>query len=270
MLNFAKTLFHRLFRWKPVTGNKPSEYQIPSEYGNDIQLSESIGRSIYLLDKAVAIASETAMIKEPLILERLAVMGYVVTGVQGEDQSTKGFVVHFYTEKVEVTLPLEVFVPFASGKPSEVHEHDPPAIPSHLVRTMINARKAALVGVEPPRQATNSVVLSAAEFGESGYLVYLLAASSNPGLIVLGRHLRCLISDEGELSRVDTLSSPVWEMKRPSEGHLTAITCRTSEHPLETHVFTSLLEKISLFVVCNGNHQWRIDGGRVSYLGRSG
>ena len=268
MLNYAKVFFRNLFRKMPETGNEPHEYQTPPEFRTEIQFAESIGREIYLRDRAVVIAFEAAMAKDPYIFKKLAVNGYVVTGAQGEDSSLQGFIVHFYVDKSDVTVPLEVFVPFYSGKSNVVDEHTPPDIPSPSVRAMINARKKAMACVEPFRQANNSIVLSAAALGEPGYLVYLLAATSNPDVVVFGRHDRCLISEDGELSRVDSLACSVLEVNRPAKGHILAITCGTSEHPLETHVFTSLLVKFPLLVLCNENHKWQINEGRISYLGR--
>jgi hypothetical protein len=121
----------------------------------------------------------------------------------------------------------------------------------------------------------NTVVLPASTVGKNGWLVYLLAATTKPGVVVFGGHHRFLITPDGRsalehqpLSR-SCLTSPPPEMPPGARLESSFVTHLVTDTPTEVHVFLSLSHRLPIVVgVAHRNELWRVEGRRIGYLGR--
>jgi hypothetical protein len=105
-------------------------------------------------------------------------------------------------------------------------------------------------------------VLPAELIGQPGFIVYLLAATTEPGVTVMGGHYRAHMSEDGKrLLGIRPFSKACMEMKpdAPADGKLVGmvVTHLLDPTPVETHVFISLNSRLPL-VVSTGKHLWQI------------
>jgi hypothetical protein len=241
---------------------------IPSECADAVDRAQKLGQIIFVEDRIAAWATDALAAARFLPDER--VKGWVST------PAAAGIVTHFLGgDGDEPDLELYRVEFRTSGKrvsPADARAErvDPPIPPSDLVALMFKARQTALR--EPFRHCTdayNTVVLPAELAGESGWLVYLLAATRNPD-IVFGGHIRRLVSADGaSIVKDEPLSRSCMQMPLPESREKVpalAITSLVSSCPLETHVFLSLLHSWPIYVG-NGSGVWRIQGTRISFLG---
>ena len=137
-------------------------------------------------------------------------------------------------------------------------------------RAMFRSRQTALAALRTPcSRAYNTVVLPH-EGPEAAWAVYLLAATEEAGKVVVGGHARVLVGDDGsrivdyqELSKSClTLEIP------PSDGEkavVLAVTHVLDDHPIETHVFLSLLHGQSFYVMTE-TALWSVAEGEIRLL----
>ena len=135
------------------------------------------------------------------------------------------------------------------------------------------ARTLALKNIKRPVSKNyNCVILPDPE--KDGFLVYALAATTNPYDVMVGGHYRFTISKDGEkLLQSDELFKTLIVMsKKPKElppgATLTALTMSTlvSDMPLETHVYLSLLHKMPFYVATPNNEKtplWKVENGKI-------
>jgi hypothetical protein len=127
------------------------------------------------------------------------------------------------------------------------------------------ARKA---GLEMCASPYNAVVLPASLRGETGWLVYLLAATTDPSRKILTGHLRVHVSADGATILAATALSKsclVADGQPGIEPEGLYVTHLLDPNPIETHVFTSLLYKLPLLVVAGGK-KWMVFGDRITLL----
>lgn len=105
-----------------------------------------------------------------------------------------------------------------------------------------------------------------------GWIAWAMAATSDPGLAVIGGHYRVTVSADGKAAlRSDQLSNGCLTLPKPDskEGYKLA-GLYTSEvvslAPLETYVFASLSYKIPVMVGTNDGNMWKYDGDTVSNI----
>jgi len=92
--------------------------------------------------------------------------------------------------------------------------------------------------------------------------VYQLAATTDPGLLILGCHHRFWVSPEGAVVAAEPLSRGCPITKRDPTAVSQSISNSGIERPFETHVLTSLLYSIRLSVF-NEDHAWEIEHGEL-------
>ena len=101
-------------------------------------------------------------------------------------------------------------------------------------------------------------------------LVELLAGTTEPGTVVLGKHFRVIVSADGRrVESVMPLSKDAVVLKtRDAEGKkvvaMYAIHLLT-DYPLETHVFASLAAKLPLYLRTSRG-TWLVDGGSITLI----
>ena len=120
-------------------------------------------------------------------------------------------------------------------------------------------------------QPVNPVLMPASAFGEQGILVYLLAGTTKPDVAVFGRHFRAVVRGDGAaITSMTPLSNSALEIPTRAPDGATpealVVTHVVTDYPLETHVFTSLLVRMPVYVGTRGG-TWRVDGDRIAFLG---
>jgi hypothetical protein len=121
----------------------------------------------------------------------------------------------------------------------------------------------------------NTVVVPATEAGQDGWLVYLLAATTEPGVIVSGGHHRFVISSDGG-TVIDhfqftksCLTIPAPKVAKGERVSGSMVTHLTSETPTEMHVFLSLLHHLPFYIgVAEPRALWEVNGSRIELLAK--
>lgn len=135
--------------------------------------------------------------------------------------------------------------------------------------SMFRARQAGMSALSRPCTANyNTVVLPATLRDEAGWLVYLLAATTVPGEIVVGGHFRAIVSSDGRtVNKLEPLSNSCLTLPPSAKEQPTAavVTHVISETPTETHVFLSLSHKKTLYVMTE-KAMWSADKGNINLL----
>jgi hypothetical protein len=169
------------------------------------------------------------------------------------------------------------YVVHVTASTTDVETIDPPRPLEPEAAAMFRARDvvnrsvkkfAQQAGIEMCASPYNAVVLPASLRGETGWLVYLLAATTDPNRKVLTGHLRVRVSADGTtVLAVTALSKSclLADAQPGLEPEGLILTHLLDPNPIETHVFTSLLYKLPLFVVAGGK-KWMVVGDRITLL----
>ncbi len=238
--------------------------ELPSDLAPDVHEAERLGRAIFDQDLASSRASDAllrAMGDEP----DTRIEGWI-TRRRGKDwlveffgPSEQGFV-RFWQSEVK-----------SFGAEVPTHPLDPPEPLDAEAARMARARATAIA--QPFRACSsryNTVVLPGSLIDKPGYLVYLLAATSDNGEWIVGGHQRFLITADGArvlqhrpLSR-GCLAVPASQHKTHSSSAW--VTHVVGDAPAETHVFLSLMHQAPLYV---GTRRgiWKVAGEKISFEG---
>jgi len=130
------------------------------------------------------------------------------------------------------------------------------------------ARLTALGAIARPcSDRYNTVALKDPE--SDGWLVWALAATTQPDLVVFGGHYRFTISKDGKtLLRSDALSRGCLKMPLvdPNKGRPVMLFSiqLVSNIPVETNVWLNLLHKIAIGLATPDQKLWKIIDGHIS------
>lgn len=237
-----------------------------------VRRSEEIGRQIYLLDKASAIATDVLMARVPDFRNK-NLGGYLPFREGDEAANLKpSFMVIFFTRDEPARIAYEIRVKIEAKPDFEAFSPPKPATPTFA--RLARARQAALQALpsHPQPQPLNPLLMPAEVLGEKGIMVYLIAGTTRPNIAVFGRHYRVLVPGDGDSpSYVMPLSKGILEMPtKPSGGGKMAallVSHILTDWPLETHVFVSLLNHLPVYVVTRAGN-WRVNGDRITFLGQ--
>lgn len=251
--------------------SKPGpQVEIPADLKAKVELAEQLGREIYVHDQVSALGTD-------VLLEHIGSfegknLGGYLTFREGDDDGrpTGTWLVSFYGTGDDPKVLYRIRVQGDGSKPPEFLAPQPPESATPPERWLIRIRQAALDAAGPFSQPINPIILPAEVLGETGTLVLLLAATSEPGVAVFGRHVRVFVTQEGKVAKVEPLSNAALELPtRGSDGKPVAalgVTHVLTDYPLETHVFTQLLTRIPVYVRTNRG-LWCVDEGKIAYLG---
>lgn len=137
-------------------------------------------------------------------------------------------------------------------------------------RAMFLARQTALSALRTRCSENYNTVVLPHEGPEAAWAVYVLAATQEAGKVVIGGHVRVLVR-EGGVDMVDyqPLSNTCLAPDTPSsdEGKPVALVVShvLDDHPIETHVFLSLLHRLKLYVMTE-SAMWSVAEGRIKLL----
>lgn len=246
-----------------------SRLPIPADLQEYVSRSRDIGRQLYVLDKASAIATD-ALLSEDVDVRAEGIVGYIPLQEEDLDGNLLPvFRVTFFTRDDPPRAAYEIRVPL-DGQPT-VEAFKPPKETSPEFASLARARQNAIAAIPSAEQPINPVLLPGSAIGADGTLVYVLAATSMPGVAVLGKHFLVLVSSDGErIVSLAALSKYALEIPfgGPGRGAPSALMVAhvVTDFPLETHVFTSLLLRLKIYV---GTRRglWRVDGDAIAFLG---
>lgn len=237
--------------------------QTPEKLLAHTRSAELLGRSLYQSDHASALATDEMF----------------RTGLAQRDQRVRGWVT---VPRIDLDAWRVTFIGDVEGKPAGLYDvviafdrtgapaieaHDPPRVLSAPEVAMYRARTTALSqGRSTCSDRFNPVVLGPV-FGPKTWAVYVLAATTRTGEMVVGGHTRVVISEDGtQVVSTTPLSKSCLRLEPSSNTAGAVVNHLLSPAPSEIHVFLSLLHKKPIFVgTSDGN--WKVEGGAISFIG---
>lgn len=218
---------------------------------------QRLGQALYDQDIAAARATDALLAKSGgTPPSNLA--GWIVVG-EGREQT-----VRFLARDGE-SVRAAWDIPVRNGRAGRVVEVVDTALPPDQ-QAMFRARMTAAANIGAMRCSPryNAVVLDDPD--SDGWLVWLLASTTQADQLVLTGHYRFRISADGSaVLRRDQLSATcIIQPRPPGQGQLVGVTVShiVSPLPAETHVFTSLLYRLPVYVVA-GDRLYAVDGARI-------
>jgi hypothetical protein len=242
---------------------------IPPELHAKISRAELIGRQLYVLDKVSAIATDVLAAYSPNFRDE-GLGGYLpLLEMDEQGRSTESFTVSFFTREDPPRVAYEVRM-----KPDmrpELEAFDPPKVATEWFVALVRARQMALSTLPPVHQPMNPVLVLASENGEEGVLVYLIAGTTTPNVVVFGQHFRVLVSDDEStptyvmpMSKAP-LEVPIHGGPKGAKSSALAVTHLVTDWPLETHVLASLQARLPVYVGTKSAF-WRVDGDKIALI----
>lgn len=129
-----------------------------------------------------------------------------------------------------------------------------------MFRARASAEKARF---QKCSQTYNTVILPADMAGEKGWYVYLLAATTKNDEAVMGGHVRVHVSADGKnILNVKEFTKTCLTMKIAKNAAGLMVTHLVDKHPVETHVFMSLLYGMPLYVGAS-LQTWAVEKGSI-------
>lgn len=232
-----------------------------SAAGPDLSKVEAVGNALFARDRATSLATDRLVESNGRLPDTLR--GWVVL------PTNDGWRVVFVQEEGGTYCSrLSVLVDENGAGPLRQSESCEPLASDQ--RAMFLARQTALSALRTHcSEAYNTVVLPY-EGREAAWAVYLLAATQEAGKVIVGGHVRVLVRQGGlEVVDYQQLSNAclTLELPSPDAGKPVAlvVTHALDDHPIETHVFLSLLHKVKLYVM-TASAMWSVDKGKIRLL----
>lgn len=231
-------------------------------YREAVLKSERLGRALYQKDIATAFATDM-LLRGGYLAGDQTITGWVTQ--EGEGSMLVTYVAE---DSGRRTVGHEVVFPGGLTNPPALAPTEPntPLIGERAV--MYEARTTAVGELRPLCDTNyNTVVLPGTLIGEQGWLVYLLASTVNPGERVLAGHTVVRVSPDGLIPLGTTplsLSCLIVPVDLPEGTEQTGIfvTHLTTSWPLETHVYTSLLYSVPVYVRTQTG-TWLVENGKI-------
>jgi hypothetical protein len=243
------------------------KYEIPAQYRQAVDLANRLGEALYLHDAAAARASDE-LVRRGIYRSDKRVRGWLTDRV-GDSQSVD---VMFLGDEKDLLPLYRVRVPEGDGGPQfEVLD---PAMPLEAER---RARwKARAVAIDKLNERKdlcseqyNIVVLPADLLGDKLVRVYMLAATTEPDLMVAGGHFLYTFSANGSLKSQRNFTKACFNVPLTGEkekGELAAVTLThlLDPTPTELHVFLNRNYGKAIYLGTTDNSlMWIIDHGWI-------
>lgn len=230
----------------------------------DLQTIEALGREIYRADLYASVATDI-LLSQGLDLGAYPIRGWIVT------DTVEGPLVTFvgaYEDGLRAAFDIrpestddDIFE-IVEGRMLTADEH-----------ARFSARQTASEAVtETCSPRYNTVVLP--DPATDGWLVYLLAATTDANVIPAGGHYRISTAADGlSIWRTDRLSVSCLaldksEARGPDGGEpvMMVMSHIVSKTPVETHVYLSLLHEIGFAIVTGENEYWMVLGSEIERI----
>jgi hypothetical protein len=226
----------------------------------DIPTLEKLGRDIYAQDQAAWHATDALSAR--------------LSREEFQREKIRGWIIVDRPEG-----PLVRFIRDGEAGPQAAYDitdpHGRPVVSVPADRTLTDKEKAlfaarshAIASVQRDcAENYNTVVLKDPE--GDGWLVWALASTTNPDLVVTLGHIRLTVSADGsKVLRTDRLSLSCGAMSGKGEDGKMAeaivITQLVAPLPVETYVFLSLQHPLPFLVVTAKNTAWMVSRGKIS------
>ena len=225
---------------------------------------EKLGVAIYEQDIRAAAATDLLFAKK-IDPAKEGLRGWIIEG------DANAMLVRFIREKDGL---FEAFYDVTfEGKMKPVIQEPKNRKLSDTQVAQFKARSLALKHITKPASRSYNVVILPDPESEA-FLVYALAATTEPNAVMVGGHYRFTVSKDGErIEHCDELfrSFLVLSTKPkdlPPGATLEALTMTTlvSDMPLETHVYLSLLHRMAFYVGTPDQHVWKVQNGKMEIV----
>jgi hypothetical protein len=241
----------------------PEQWDVPLDAAEQDLIAEveREGQTLYRKDQYAAQATR-ALLAALDLADYPDIIGWV--GYErGQD-----YVVTFY-ERSSDEISLIADIHFGANDEYNI-EIEPDRVISDEELSMLDARTAAIEdGFNSCSDRFNSVVMPI-DTDEEAWVVYILAATTNPNAIVVGGHSRIRVDKHtNEVLEVEALSSSCLTLDKSklnapgSEGAMILVTHRASPMPTPIHPFLSLLHQRPVIVLSERGH-WVVNGSSIS------
>jgi hypothetical protein len=252
-------------------GARADELQIPPQYSGAVERANRIGWQIYLHDFAAARATD-ALFEHKALPADTRVRGWLTETLEaGEDA---GIDVTFIGEEAGKALALYRVEVAAGDRPIEYQALTPAApltdVQAAAWKARATAEQALGKRTDLCGERYNPVVLPANTPGIDGIRVYMLAATTQPDLMVAGGHFLYEFTSDGARLKSERaftracIDMPIKE--DPAKGKLQALTLThlLDPTPTEIHVFLGRNYGKSLYLATTQNAMmWIIMDGRI-------
>lgn len=251
-------------------GYAPSPVEPSIDYESEIELAQSVGRMLYILDKASAIGTDV-MIENVSNFREKNLGGYVTFREADEEGNpADSYLVSFYTNEEPPKIKYGIHV--GMNNKHKFIEHTPPIETTSSVRELIKARQAAIKAIPEITQPINPVILPSDIFEKKGHAIYLLAGTTEPDTAVFGKHYRAFVDPDNDYAvEIEPLSYSALlmplHMKNGEKPEALNVSQIMTNWPTEVHVFANLLYNIRIYVITKIG-LWRVVDGKISYLGK--
>jgi len=232
----------------------------------DIPTLEKLGREMYDQDKEAWKATDVlkaAHSEESLKEEKV--------GLWIVDSHPDGDVVRF-VRNADTQPEAAYDVKFGTGGPQLSEPADHALSADELAQ--LGARMIALQNIARPcSDRYNTVALKDPE--REGWIVWAMAATTDPNLVIIGGHYRFMISADGKtMIERDALSKGCLQMPKHDPNTPPGVTPVgnfsdqiVSLLPLETIVFNSLSYATPFYVGTLDGKMWKVADGKISTIG---
>ncbi|HEX8660316.1 MAG TPA: hypothetical protein VF686_00510 [Brevundimonas sp.] len=217
-----------------------------------------IGAEMYRLDAAAWLATD-ALVKAISQEETRTIRGWLIAPVED------GLRVRFYREGSPDPLPAWDVV--IKGRVAGPVAPTPATVlaPEELAQARALATARANIGRLRCSPRPNTVIMDDPD--SDGWLVWLLTPMPENRTIPIGGHYRFRISaDGGTVLQRDQLSNACFFADRPPAGARDAVLAYTqivSRGPVETHVFLSIQNQLTLAIMA-GDRYFSVGGARIA------
>jgi hypothetical protein len=244
----------------------PTPQPIPSDLQADVGHAVRLGPLIHMHDMWGARATDAVIATAGGAIDP-RVRGWVVT--EERDQATVAFL-GGHDDHVAIFARAR-FKGHADTPTVELSPRGEAPTPTEL--QMFSARQTA-IHAEFGRCSNwyNTVVLPGALLARPGWLVYLLAATRQPKVIVVGGHYRVEVSPDGDRVTAvkafskDCLNLPFSTEANGDPSQWALFSTLVLDAPAETHVFLSLLHRRPMYVLTKRG-LWEVRARDITFLG---
>lgn len=219
----------------------------------------AMGEAIYDHDRAAWVATDALLAHLVGGAPTAGLAGWIV--VEDAEALRVRFLRH-----VGGALTSAFDVPVRGGRAGAVEIPADPTL-SAVEQASFRARQTAIdnIGLLRCSQNLNTVVLDDPD--SDGWLVWLLTPMPDNGAIPIGGHYRFQISaDGGAVLRRDQLSNTCFFAERPpadASGAMLFYTQIVSKAPVETHVFLSIQNQMTLVIMADDRY-FSVGGTRIA------
>ncbi|MGO1080491.1 hypothetical protein [Inquilinus sp. CA228] len=242
----------------PPAASAPS--QVVPETGPAFRRAETLGRRIYVIDGAAALAS-AELRRVGIDPQAAGIVGWVTEPV------ATGILVRFVRQGSQgPEAAYDVTVDAGGAAPALVGREGTPLTPDQAAQ--FTAAQMALGRLVQPCSKTYRPV-AFREPGTPNWRVYALATSTEPGVFMVGGHYSFLLSPDGHriLSGGRLPPPSCLAGEKTTEGHRAVafmVAEPVSTIPTELHVFLSLRQDLPLIVLTADGKRWLVAHGTIA------